>query len=253
MKFFILAILFFTPFLTQADRIEKIIGENDLVAVNADATNIPLKYRTVVNAFGHLSNGCTGTHIGNGYVLTAGHCFWATDGEPIADEECPSLSVEWGFREGTTPYLKSQCERLIIAFRDAKSDFAILKVSPIPPVAIAPDLNRRAIIGDTVTVFSHPDDLPLRWSTLCGIEMAQHLELPLGTIQHKCDTNPGSSGATIINALTLKVVGIHDGGFGADPLNDTENPNSPVATGMNYGTFIQNSPLLENLRSLGFN
>ena len=113
-------------------------------------------------------------------------------------------------------------------------------------------MNRRAVIGDTVTIFSHPDELPLQWSKLCGIERLSHPGLPIGSIQHRCDTNPGSSGAAIINALSLKVVGIHDGGFGADPFGDVEDPTSPVATGINYGTFILDSPLVEALRSLGF-
>ena len=145
----------------------------------------------------------------------------------------------------------SKCEKIVIAQWSGQNDYAVVKVSPIPPVAIAPDMQRRAATGDTVTIFSHPDGRPLHWSRLCGIEYQVHPELPQGSIQHQCDTNPGSSGATIINALTLKVIGIHDGGMAGDV--DAEDPHSPVGMGMNYGTYIQNSPLGETLRSLGFN
>ncbi len=251
MKFFFFTIVMIFGMAGYSEQTEKIIGDNDLVQVNALASNIPLKYRSLVDAFGHISGGCTATHIGNGYVLTAGHCFWA-DETPRLDEACPTVSVDWGFREGVAPYLKSQCDRLVIALRNGKDDFALFKVSPVPPVAIAPEMNRRAVIGDTVTIFSHPDGLPLQWSKLCGIERLAHPDLPEGSIQHKCDTNPGSSGATLINALTLKIVGIHDGGLGANPYDDPNHPNSPLSTGMNYGTFILDSPLIEVLRHLGF-
>lgn len=252
MKFLFFVSILTISLFTQASDTHKIIGENDLVAVDAEATNIPLKYRPFVDAFGLMSMGCTATHIGNGYVLTAGHCFWAGEDAQM-NQECPSTTIDWGVREGKTPYLKSQCEKVIIAQREGMNDFAILKVSPVPPVAIAPDMQRRAIIGDTVTIFSHPEEMPLQWSRLCGIEMSQHPELPVGSIHHKCDTNPGSSGATIINVLTMKVIGIHDGGLGGNSSQDPEHPESPVSTGMNYGTFIQNSPLGDTLRSLGFN
>lgn len=228
--------------------IEKIIGDNDLVAVDATGSNIPLKYRNIINAFGQISMGCTATHIGNGYVLTAGHCFYAET--LVTDIDCADTTVAWGVREGVEPYMVSNCEKVIAAQRDGANDFAIMKVSPVPPVAIAPDLSRRAAIGDSVTIFSHPEELPLRWSQTCGIERAQHPELPEGSIQHQCDTNPGSSGATIINVLTMKVIGIHDGGLGG---MDPQNPDhSPVNVGMNYGTFIMNSPLYDFLKDLGF-
>ena len=208
-------------------------------------------YRPLVDAFGQLSMGCTGTHIGNGYVLTAGHCFWAYE-TPIVDQQCSDLTVAWGVRDGATSYLTSKCENIIVAERSGMMDYAVIKVSPIPPVAIAPELKRRAVIGDTLTIFSHPDELPLRWSRLCGVERLQHPDLPVGSIQHKCDTNPGSSGATIIDVISLKVVGIHDGGYGANEYGDPQNPESPVSTGMNYGTFIVNSPLEATLKTLGF-
>lgn len=220
--------------------IEKIIGENDLVAVDATGSNIPERYRDIINAFGILSMGCTATHIGNGYVLTAGHCFWAGS-EPERDLDCSDTKINWGVREGVEPYLTSTCEKIIIAQTDETSnDYALLKVSPIPTSAIAPELERKAVIGDSLTMFSHPEELPLRWSQQCGIEREQHPDLPQGAFHHLCDTNPGSSGATILDLLTLKIIGIHDGGV--------VNGNG----GANYGTFIMNSPLFEELKKAGF-
>ncbi len=232
-----------------ASDVEKVIGENDLVAVDASASNIPLRYRALVDAFGQISMGCTATHIGNGYVLTAGHCFEAGE-TAIQNQTCDDTTIEWGVREGATSYLKSKCLEIIVAQRNDQNDYALIKVSPVPPVAIAPDIKRHAAIGDSVTIFSHPEELPLRWSGACGIERLHHPDLPDSAIQHKCDTKPGSSGATIIDVVTLKVVGIHDGGMSAE---SSIQDGSPLATGMNYGTFILSSPLGEILQNLGFN
>lgn len=218
----------------------RIIGENDLVAVNADASNIPARFRPLVDAFGKMDMGCTATHIGRGYVITAGHCFWAPP-ELTKDVPCDA-KIEWGVREGNQPYMTSTCENIVAEMRADTMDFAIIKVSPVPPVAILPDMNRRLIDGDTVTIFSHPDEMPLRWSRLCGSERIKYTELPDASVQHKCDTNPGSSGASILNILSLKIVGIHDGGA-AD-----ENG----AGVMNYGTYILSSPLYDVLKDLGF-
>lgn len=242
MKSFLAALITLVSLNTFASLdVEKIIGENDLVAVNADASNIPLKYKELVNAFGLMSMGCTATHIGNGYVLTAGHCFWASE-ELVKDKECSDTTIEWGYREGgVAPYLKSTCQKIVAAQRNSKNDFAILKVSPVPDFAVAVELNRKATVDDVVTIFSHPEELPLRWSKTCIVENPTDTKFSPDTLQHKCDTNPGSSGATIIDATTNKVIGIHDGGRLTAP-----------AVGINYGTYLTNQEVLDTLKQLGF-
>lgn len=220
--------------------IEKIIGKDDLIAVNAEATNVPAKFKSLVDAFGKLGMGCTATHIGDGYVLTAGHCFWAGP-TPIENQDCPGAEneIQWGFREGKEPYLTSKCEKIIMAQRTEKMDYALLKVSPVPPVAIKADLYKRAKVGEKVTIFSHPEELPLRWSQSCKIQKVKDSDFDPALIHHICDTNPGSSGATIINYFTLKVVGIHDGGR-ADANGG----------GLNYGTYIYDTPLKRIIQQL---
>lgn len=220
---------------------DKIIGENDLVAVNADASNIPLKYKSILNAFGLMSMGCTATHIGNGYVITAGHCFWAPE-ELSKDLPCSDTTIEWGKREGLSAYMKSVCESVLFAQKNSVNDFAILKVSPVPDAFVNVELIRKARVGDNITVFSHPEDLSLRWSKICTVESQLDRTISPETLRHNCDTNPGSSGATIIDAATNKIVGIHNGGRTTSP-----------GIGINYGTFLTNPEVVDSLRALGFN
>lgn len=236
-----LAALVFTKVqYVKADDIEKIIGKNDLIAVEAEAGNIPEKFRSLVNAFGKLGMGCTATHIGDGYVLTAGHCFWAGE-EPMKDADCSGAEneIQWGYREGKEPYLVSKCEKIVLAQRTEKMDFALLKVSPVPPAAVKADWQKRAKLNDKITIFSHPEELPLRWSQYCKVKKIVQDDFDQALIHHHCDTNPGSSGATIINAFSLRVVGIHDGG----KLDGN-------GGGLNYGTYIYDTPLRKMLQKL---
>lgn len=240
----LIVIVFLGTYSWASSSIDKIIGENDLVAVDDNAGNIPLRYKNLVDAVGIISMGCTATHIGNGFVITAGHCFWASE-EPVENQPCHGETVSWGVRGQKQAYLVSNCENIVIAQKSDTGDFAIFKVSPIPQAAIIPDLHRRAVIGDILTLFSHPDGLPLQWSNLCQVERAgqdsEVPELPPSVMRHQCDTNPGSSGAAILNEFSLKVVGIHNGGY----VDEKDQ-------GMNYGTYILDSPLGEKLRLLGF-
>lgn len=237
----VLMTMFLSLNLHAHENIEKIIGTDDLVAVNADATNIPLSYQRLVDAFGMIGMGCTATHIGNGYVLTAGHCFNAPSHQ-ITNRPCRGETIRWGVRQGKAAYLTSQCESIVAARLNDTLDYAILKVSPVPPVAVGVELRRKANGGNRVTIFSHPDMRPLQWSKYCFVQgSVSYPRLSPGTLQHKCDTNPGSSGATILDVFTKKVVGIHDGGI---LLYRGE--------GMNYGTYLTAPEIVQALRSVGF-
>jgi V8-like Glu-specific endopeptidase len=224
------------------NEVEKIIGKDQLVAVDADATNIPKKFQKLVDAFGIISMGCTATHIGNGYVLTAGHCF---DAYPTLSHnlDCSDVTVAWGVREGKEAYMTSNCEKVIAAQQDDVNDFAIFKVSPVPPASVKVDLSAKITQGDRVTLFSHPEELPLRWSKYCVVQSKLDPMFSPDTLQHKCDTNPGSSGATILDAFTGMVVGIHDGGYLSNPTRHF---------GVNYGTYVTNQPVSDELKALGF-
>ncbi len=111
------------------------------------------------------------------------------------------------------------------------NDFVVVKVSPVPPVAIAVDYAARPAIDTTLTIFSHPRSRPLEWSQTCLLKPASSGGWGADQFSHQCDTDPGSSGATILNDASLAVIGIHDGG----------------TYSWNYGTFLSDTPLAEIL------
>lgn len=213
----------------------RIIGEDNSIVVSADGSNLPVAMVSLVDAFGWSNFRCTMTHIGQGYVLTAGHCFEAKK-ELTRDIECQDALVKWGYRQGTEVYLESKCEKIVAMQNDARIDFALIKVFPIPHAYVSVDLNPISTNLKT-TLFSHPRGLPLRWAQYCNIENAGLSSGPGTAIfHHQCDTEGGSSGAVLIDAATLKIVGIHNG-----RVLET-----------NYGSFVHQDPLVEILKELGF-
>lgn len=206
----------------------KIIGANDLVVVKDSGANIPEKYRALIDGFGILSMGCTATHIGDGMVLSAGHCFNApsTRRDNVA---CPNIKVKWGFRADSAAYMESQCEVIRTMETNRNRDYAILKVNPAPPVALEVDFGARPDTDTSLTIFGHPRRRALEWSQVCLLQPGSVGGWGLDQFSHQCDTEPGSSGSTILDDTTLRVIGIHDGG----------------TTRWNYGTYLTNTPIAE--------
>jgi V8-like Glu-specific endopeptidase len=213
--------------------LEKIIGKNGLIPVLNNGINIPPKFRPLINAFGLISMGCTATHIGNGFVLTAGHCFDAprTRTENVS---CPqNTTVKWGLRADASAYLVSRCTQILAYEFSAERDYAIFKVDSTPAVHIDVDFTSKPRVGTNITVFGHPQARPLEWSGLCTVQSALRGGWSKNQFSHQCDTEPGNSGSVIMSVSSLKIVGIHNGG----------------RTPWNYATFITDTPLAEVKKS----
>ena len=103
--------------------------------------------------------------------------------------------------------------------------------------AVRPDLENRPAVGATITIFSYPSHRPLEWSQTCKVEPVPASDGgSTGTSEflHECDTQPASSGATVLDDATLAVVGIHDGAW----------------KGVNYATYLADTPLADFLGPL---
>jgi V8-like Glu-specific endopeptidase len=237
------------PAIAAASTVEasKIIGENTMVAIKADGSNIDSNLRPYLDAFGIISIGnagaCSGTHLGNGYVLTAGHCFFDetfVGTRVLQNKTCDHVKVYWGYRGSPMTgnpkplvSLQSQCTKVIYAEQTQQRDFAIFRVDQAPKTAVGISTeNRRTQVGTKLTMVGYPQGRPLEWSQYCPLQSVS--TAGLGAVKgqssfvYSCDTEPGNSGSSVLAIRTNgqpMVVGVHDGA-------------APMGIDFNYGTFL---------------
>ncbi len=192
-----------------------ILGRNDLVQVEPDGSNVPERFRKLLPAFGRMMPmGCTATYIGDGLAVTAGHCFRAApareSGVRCTTVKGQDVTIEWGYRglEDAAPESVSDCSIVQLEYTAGGADYALLRVTNAPRVALKV-ASTKALEGERLTIFSHPARRPLEWSKVCSRGVARSE----ATFKHSCDTEGGSSGAAVLNADTLEIVGIHNGGY----------------------------------------
>jgi len=207
----------------------KIIGINPLVPIRADGSNLDSTLRPYLDAFGLVTIGnsgsCSGTHLGNGYVLTAGHCFLEDSNDTTSvNQPCPTIKVYWGYRGSPATgspkpavSLTSQCTKVIYAELTNGRDFAIFQVDQMPKasVGVALETNRTAP-NTKITIFGYPMGRPLEWSQYCSVTKSSVAGAPFNSpsrVAYQCDTQPGNSGSSVISmnsAGVAKVVAVHD-------------------------------------------
>ena len=92
-----------------------VLGVDDSVEVQVDGANLPTGLAAQMDAVGRVQGlACTGTHIGDRRVLTAGHCVTAN-----ALDDCGATAFEWGVRGDRPPRLVGRCVRLLfVEFSD---------------------------------------------------------------------------------------------------------------------------------------
>lgn len=193
---------------------ERIIGAHDLVSVDANGENLPERLRGILDAIGQLSTGCTAVHIGNGFVLTAGHCIAVSPRS--SSGSCRLVGVVWGNRIGNLKRSVSKCETVLARNYNAAADYALLKVSTPPEAALTPDF-QISNSSARLTMLSFPRMRPLEWSGFCGSSEHSNPDLRDRKFLHSCDSEGGSSGAPLIDEKSLKIIGIHSGS--ADDFN----------------------------------
>jgi hypothetical protein len=217
-------------------------GTSGSEVVKPDGSNLPANLQPLRGAIAKVTHlvsfeggagACTGTHVGNGLVLTAGHCFrrdWQTG---MVYRRTP--------REDDGPF-----ERINVQFEDGKNftatmldwaltmqdDYAILRLEgdELPSAAIPiRQASTAPAYGTKLTMLSYPDgrrregrdvidDTTLIWSKYCTyddssgeVDDFHMVDVAHGRFAHQCFSAPGSSGAVLIDATTLEVVGIHNG------------------------------------------
>lgn len=208
----------------------KIIGIRPLVPVRADGSNMEPALRKTLDAFGLIAIGnagsCSGTHLGNGFVLTAGHCFLQSAGAPtLVNQTCPTIKIHWGYRGSPVtgnpkPVINStsNCVKVVYAELTPERDFAIIQVDNPPKVAIQIAAESDRTRDNTkITIFGYPMGRPLEWSQYCATKKSTSvMGAPFASaarVAYQCDTQPGNSGSSVIavnSAGVAKVVAVHD-------------------------------------------
>lgn len=247
--FFILCFSFIFSSLSHA----AVIGKNDLVLVNDDFSNIPDKFKTILPAIGLMNTPCTVAHIGQGFVITAGHCFWQTyyDGALYTHQACSGETIRWKQTSGNANPKISNCLQIIAMQRNPELnlDYAIIKVSEPPVEKVFVDWKANVPAAGTIlTIFSHPDEAPLSWSKYCRIKKITAKDVSPNLLHHVCDAKQGSSGAAVFNAVTGEVVALH---ISSDGEPNTDGSTTNVAT-ENYAMYIVKSPLKNILQKAGY-
>ncbi len=215
-----------------------IVGEIDFVGVDESINNVPLKFYDIVKSIGRISMGCTATHIGSGYVVSAGHCFKATETVQY-NKKCEDIRVRWGYRGGQAQSLESQCQRILVMQNRPGRDYVLFHVDPYPEAFVPLATQKTNYDNSLITLFSHPKGLPLQWSQYC---YGRKLDAPPRSpefLYHQCDTQPGSSGAGVIQDRNLRLIGIHKGGLDFDSLGT-----------WNFATLIYNTPIPKVLKTI---
>ncbi len=213
-----------------------IVDGVDFIRVEEDLSNIPQKFHNAAESIGRLSMGCTGTHIGDGLVLTAGHCFDASS-RIEKNQPCPNVKIAWGYRGSRPSSLISSCQNVVIKQNRPGADYALFEVRPIPPNKVEVDLRNLDFDNERATLFSHPRKQALLWSRYCKLKILDPAPRDPTFLYHKCDTEPGSSGAALIMERNLKIASLHKGGldFG-------------IIGVWNYSTALRETPILEIIK-----
>ena len=240
-------------------------GTSGSEVVKPDGSNLPMNLRPLRGAIAKVKHivsfdgapgACTGTHVGNGLVLTAGHCFrrdWETGmvyRRTPREDDGPFARISVEFEDG-----KSFTATMLDWALTMQEDYAVLRLEgnelpsasiPIRKTSAAPSY------GTKLTMLSYPDgrrregrelvdETTMIWSKYCTYDDAggevddfHMVDVDHGRFAHQCQSAPGSSGAVLIDATTLEVVGIHNG-----YLNEA-----------NYGMQIANVPWKQYVEKL---
>ena len=176
-----------------------IIGNGEFLPYNEAQNNIGVKIQENIGAVGILDSECTVFHVGDGLVLTAGHCF--AEGVKSGDP-CITNRIQW--QDG----LKSQCVQVLEHAYTENKDYAVIEVDPVPESVFQVAVERS--YGD-FAVIGYPKDQGLTVSLDCGENQIRDSIGDPNKIFHDCDSLPGNSGSPIFSTTDWKVIGVHNG------------------------------------------
>lgn len=210
----------------------------DLLREKADAVGSLRVFPLATTSTKQLS--CTAAHIGNGLVLTAGHCF-------LGARSCNSSYVIFGSRKNrpVSETTFSKCEEVVAVVSDESrlgssgEDFALFRVSNPPKEFFEINVSSRPSSGSAkLALLSYPifksswNAPSLFYSGPCEVRFdsvatSSGRVKPAQTFSHSCSGSGGSNGGPLIDLNTMKLSGIYTSAFPDSPLEQgTQNASS---------------------------
>lgn len=178
---------------------------------------------------------CTGMHIGNGTILTAGHCF-------LGSYNCNGATVSFGIPGRDAKQAK--CTKVLMneaagsAYNSTRNDYALFKVDSFPAQSF--DIRSSAkdpALNEAVALVGYPrlsrprNRDVMAVSTTCAVSKLNGIDLfgrprAQSSILHNCATSPGMNGGLIVGADSSDLVAIQQAGSiepknGYNPLTIT--------------------------------
>lgn len=175
----------------------------------------------------NISQRCAATHVGNGIMVTAGHCF-------LGAYDCNDARVSWENESYTSRcqyVLYSNASEAYSNGREISNDLTVFKVDRAPDasVSLAPML-RNSDVQTTAeaiaisTSRSNGGGVTLS-SSACNIILGPVVNIfsqpkPSDTARHNCELADISSGSPLLNTSTNQLIALHQG---TSLLPDLEN------------------------------
>lgn len=193
----------------QNSETQSIIDQDSMVEIDQDTPLPHQELKSDFPAIGRMTGGCTAFHVGNGLVATAGHCLQDLAEKPM-EASCHTLDIDWGVLAGESHAGRSRCMQVLDYKYDDQADYALLQVDPIPATAVVLERDPRASkFTAQAMVVGYPKGKSLSLSGTCEAILATDSDSQF--FHHRCDTLPGNSGSPVMDASTLKVIGVHNG------------------------------------------
>lgn len=207
-------------------------GESSGFRLITDAQTLPLELKELSRAVGVVKVypfrkkktfiQCTGTHIGGGYVVTAGHCF-------LGAPDCNGATVSFGTPGSADAPVTATCQHVLrteaagAAYGSSRQDFTLFKVDNPPPVAVdltrasSPQRGTRLVTLGFPRLVQPRNRSVLALSTSCSISHLVGNDLfqrprAAASVLHTCSTAPGMNGALMLDADSLRPVALHQAG-----------------------------------------